>query len=181
MKGRAIDLSARLGVKMSQLSMFVKAANIGVQSGVEAIAQEDVMADDDQIRKLVGDHFEAMRWNEKESPDWERFRQDFHPDARLCGAARPMQVRSLDKFINRMDTVARKNLESFEEHTRGMKVMQFGNVAVVLAMSELLENGSEINHDISGYLLTKSDGRWSIVAHAWDQASEDNPVPDDLR
>ena len=80
-----------------------------------------------------------------------------------------------------MDTVARKNLSSFEEHTRGMKIMRFGNIAVVLAMSELLENGSEVNHDISGYLLAKSDGQWSIVGHAWDQASDEKPVPDDLR
>jgi hypothetical protein len=34
-----------------------------------------------------------------------------------------------------------------------MKILRFGNVAVVMAMSELLENGSEVNHDISGYLL----------------------------
>ena len=54
-----------------------------------------------------------------------------------------MQIRSLDDFIERMETVARTNLESFEEHTRGLKIMRFGNVAVVLAMSELLENGSE--------------------------------------
>ena len=91
-----------------------------------------------------------------------------------------MQIRSLDDFIERMETVARTNLESFEEHTRGLKIMRFGNVAVVLAMSELLENGSEVNYDVSGYLLAKSDGKWSIIGHAWDQASEDNPVPGDL-
>ena len=138
------------------------------------------MTDEEEISRLVGNHFEAMRWDEDASPDWNRFRKDFHPEARLCGAVRPMQVRSLEEFIERMDTVARKNLKSFEEHTRGMKIMRFGNIAVVLAMSELLENGSEVNHDISGYLLAKSDGQWSIVGHAWDQASKDKPIPDDL-
>jgi hypothetical protein len=62
-----------------------------------------------------------------------------------------------------------------------LTILRFGNVAVVLAMSELLENGSEVNHDISGYLLVKSDGRWSIAAHAWDQASPEKPPPDELR
>jgi hypothetical protein len=62
-----------------------------------------------------------------------------------------------------------------------MKILRYSNIAVVLAMSELLENGSETNHDISGYLLVKSDGRWSIAAHAWDQADVEKPVPDDLR
>ncbi|WP_343117361.1 hypothetical protein [Ostreiculturibacter nitratireducens] len=139
------------------------------------------MNDEDEIRELIGAHFEAMRWDKDTEPDWDRFRSDFHLGATLCGAARPSQIRSLDAFIDRMESVARMNLHSFEEHTQGMKIQRFGNIAVVLAMSELLENGTEINHDISGYLLVKSDGRWSIMAHAWDQAEEANPVPDHLR
>ena len=138
------------------------------------------MDDDEQIRKLIGEHFEPMRWDADSAPDWEAFKSDFLPQAILCGAARPAQVRTLDGFIDRMETVARKNLDSFEEHTKGMKIMRFGNIAVVLAMSEMLENGREVNHDISGYLLVKSEGNWSIAAHVWDQADRDNPVPKDL-
>ena len=108
-------------------------------------------------------------------------RDDFLPEAIFCGAARPATPRSLDGFIERMEKVARANLHSFEEHTRGMKILCFGNVAVVLAMSELLENDRDVSHDISGYLLGKSDGRWAIAAHAWDQAGKDKPVPIDLR
>ena len=139
------------------------------------------MSDDDEIRKLIGEHFEPMSWGDKSDPDWDTFRADFLNGAMLCGAARPAQLLSVDGFIDRMDTVARGNLHSFEEHTRGMKILRFGNMAVVLAVSEMLEDGTDINHDISGYLLVKSEGRWSITAHAWDQASDDNPVPDDLR
>ena len=139
------------------------------------------MTDEDEIRELIGRHFEAMRWNEATGPDWDRFRSDFHSGATLCGAARPAQIRSLDEFINRMESVARVNLKSFEEHTQGMQILIFGNIAVVLAMSELLEDGADVSHDISGYLLVKSEGRWSIMAHAWDQAGENNPVPDELR
>ena len=138
------------------------------------------MSDEDEIQTLIKDHFEAMRWNKVVEPDWDRFRRDFLPTAQLFGTARPAQPRTLESFIERMETVARANLESFEEHTGGMKIIRFGNIAVVLAMSELLENGTEISHDISGYLLVKSNDKWSIVAHAWDQASDDNPVPDDL-
>lgn len=139
------------------------------------------MDDEEEIRSLIAEHFEAMRWKPGTDPDWSRFRQDFIPDAQLFGAARPVQARSVDGFIERMESVARKNLHTFEEHTRGMKVLRFGNVAVVLAMSELLENGSDPNHDISGYLLVKSGGRWLIAAHAWDQAGDKNPVPEELR
>ena len=139
------------------------------------------MDDESAIRALIAEHFEAMRWEPGTDPDWGRFRKDFLPDAQLIGAARPVQMRTVEGFIERMETVARKNLHTFEEHTRGMKILRFGNVAVVLAMSEMLENGEELNHDVSGYLLVKSEGRWSIAAHAWDQASENDPVPKDLR
>ena len=139
------------------------------------------MSDEEAIRKLIAEHFEPMRWSEGTEPDWDRFRTDFLQGALLCGSVRPAQARTLGEFIERMETIARKNLASFEEHTRGMEILRFGNIAVVLAMSELLEDGSDINHDISGYLLVKSEGRWSILAHAWDQADEANPVPDRLR
>ena len=139
------------------------------------------MDDEEAIRQLIADHFEALRWGPEIEPDWNRFRQDFLSDALLFGAARPVEARTVDGFVERMEAVARKNLHSFEEHTRGMKILRFGNVAVVLAMSELLEDASEVNHDISGYLLVKSDGRWSIAAHAWDQANNEKPIPDDLR
>lgn len=139
------------------------------------------MTEDGEIRALIANHFEGMRWGPGVEPDWERFRQDFLPDAVLFGAARPAAARTLEAFIERMETVARANLASFEEHTRGMKILRFGNVAVVLAMSELLENGTDVGHDVSAYLLVKSDGTWSIAAHAWDQAGDGKPVPDDLR
>jgi hypothetical protein len=139
------------------------------------------MNDEGEIRALISAHFEPMCWDSENEPDWQSFRDDFHPGALLCGAARPAQIHTLDGFIERMEAVARKNLQVFEEHTRGLKILRFGNVAVVLAMSEILENGTEVNHDISGYLLVKSGGRWSIAAHAWDQAGDDNPVPGDLR
>lgn len=136
----------------------------------------DGMDDEAEIRALVGAHFEGMRWGPGLEPDWERFRADFHPDAILVGAARPATVRSLEGFVERMETVARANLTSFEEHTRGMRILRFGATAVVLATSELLENGTETSHDVSGYLLVKSEGRWCVVAHAWDQAGPETPV-----
>ena len=139
------------------------------------------MTDEDEIRVLVRDHFDGMKWDDQQSPDWDRFRKDFFPGAILCGAARPAQLRSLDEFIERMETVARKNLKSFEEQTRSMKILKFGSIAVVLAMSELLEDGTDINRDVSGYLLVKSEGAWKIIAHTWDQESEDKPIPEVLR
>ena len=71
------------------------------------------MSDDEEIRRLIGGHFEPMKWSENVDPDWDRFRDDFHLGALLCGAVRPAQPRSLESFIDRMDGVARKNLHSY--------------------------------------------------------------------
>ena len=138
-------------------------------------------ADEEAIRGLIKDHFEGMRWTRETKPDWNRFKADFHSDATLFPAARPAEARTLAAFIERMNGVVENVLHTFEEHTLGMKILGFGNVAVVLAASEMLENEEETNHDISGYLLVKSDGRWQIVSHAWDKVTDENPLPDELR
>ncbi len=137
--------------------------------------------DENAIRALIGAHFEGLNWTPTTPADWDTFAADFLPDASLFPASRPVQVRTLDAFIDRMNGVAQGSLRTFEEHTLGMQVLVFGNVAVVLAASEMLENETEVNHDVSGYLLVKDEGEWHIAAHAWDQASEQKPVPEHLR
>lgn len=133
------------------------------------------------IRALIGAHFQGLRWSASTSPDWNTFRSDFLPDASLFGAARPVRRQTLDAFIERMKGVAQGTLRSFEEKTLGIQVLVFGNVAVVLAASWMLENGTEVNHDVGGYLLVKNEGAWRIAAHAWDHATEQSPVPEHLR
>lgn len=142
----------------------------------------DRIVDDDEtaIRALIGAHFESLTWTPTTGADWDTFAADFLPDASLFPAARPAQARTLDGFIERMNGVAEGSLRSFEEHTLGMRVLAFGNVAVVLAASEMLENETDVNHDVSAYLLVKTEGEWRIAAHAWDQASEEMPVPESL-
>ncbi len=133
------------------------------------------------IRALIGAHFQGLRWAPGTSPDWDAFASDFLSDASLFPAARPVRRQTLEAFIARMSGVAQGTLRSFEETTLGMQVLVFGNVAVALAASRMLENDTEVNHDMSGYLLVKSDGTWRIAAHAWDHATEQNPVPENLR
>lgn len=133
------------------------------------------------IKALIGAHFDGLRWSPGTSADWNMFAADFLPEASLFPAARPVRRQTLEAFIARMNGVAQDSLRSFEEKTLGMQVLVFGNVAVVLAASEMLENGTEVNHDVSGYLLLKDSGKWRIAAHAWDHASEQDPVPEYLR
>jgi len=137
--------------------------------------------DESAIRALIGAHFDGLKWTPTTQPDWEAFSADFLPDALLFPAVRPVQTKTLEEFIERMNGVAQGSLHTFEEHTLGMQTLIFGNVAVVLAASEMLENETEVNHDVSGYLLVKCGGNWRIAAHAWDKASEQIPVPEELR
>ena len=143
-------------------------------------SREDT-GDEKAIRTLIGAHFDGLKWTPTTRADWATFSADFLPDALLFPAARPAQAKTLDAFIERMKRVAEGSLRSFGEHTLGMQVLYFGNVAVVLAASEMVENGTDVNHDVSGYLLVKSEGTWRIAAHAWDHASEQMPVPKHLR
>ena len=133
------------------------------------------------IRTLIGAHFLGLRWTPTTRPDWTAFTADFLPDASLFPAARPACRQTLDAFITRMNGLAQGTLRSFEETTLGMQILVFGNVAVVLAASERVESGADVNQDVSGYLLVKDDGKWRIAAHAWDHASEQMPVPEHLR
>lgn len=142
-------------------------------------AAED--ADTQAIRSLVRDHFAGMRWEPGTAADWETFAADFLEEASLFPAARPARRQTLEGFIARMKGVAQGSLRTFEEATLGMEVLAFGNVAVVLAASRMLENGTDVNHDVSGYLLVKSEGQWRIAAHAWDHASGEEALPASLR
>lgn len=138
--------------------------------------------DDDAqaIRALIADHFRGLRWTPGTRADWPAFTADFLPEALLFPAARPVRAQSVDAFTTRMDGLARGTLRSFEETTLGMDIRVFGTVAVVLAASAMVENDSEVNRDVSGFLLVKDQGRWRIAAHAWDHETKTMPVPGHL-
>jgi hypothetical protein len=138
-------------------------------------------SDEHAIRTLIKNHSEAVCWTPDTPPNWDKFSAHFLPGASLFPAARPAQIRTSEIFIKQLKRLAAGTLDTFEEHTLGMQILGFGNIAVVLAASEMLENGSETNHDISAYLLLKTEGEWLIAAHAWDKANEELPVPHELR
>lgn len=133
------------------------------------------------IRALIGTHFRGLQWTPGTRADWPAFAADFLPEASLFPAARPVRRQSVDAFIARMDGLVGNKLRSFEETTLGMEILLFGTVAVVLGASEMVENGTEVNRDVSGFLLVKSEGKWSIAAHAWDHETQAMPVPEHLR
>lgn len=142
---------------------------------------DDVFADVKAIRELIGRQFACLQWTPEQPPDWEGLAAGFVPDAPLYPSARPAKRQTVAGFIERMEGLrAAGKLHSFEETMLGAKILVFGNVAVALAACEMVENGSEITRDVSGFLFIKDAGTWKIAAQAWDLERETNRIPQDL-
>jgi hypothetical protein len=132
------------------------------------------------IRDLIDRQFASMTWSAGGGPDTAMFRNDFLPGAPLYPSARPVSVRSLDEFTERMGELAQTALTSFHERVIGSKVLVFSNVAVAAVTCENTENGGEVNRNVEMMLLVKSEGHWKIAAQAWDKETNTVPIPDEL-
>jgi len=146
------------------------------------MAGRDQSDDVRDIKNLISEQFRTgLQWTPSKPADWATFANGFLPDGSLFPAARPVRRQAVDAFIARMSGLAQNKLRSFQETMLGADVLVFGNIAVALAASELVENGTDVNHDVTGFLLVKSEGKWRIAAQAWDHESDEMPVPDRLR
>lgn len=133
--------------------------------------------DEETIRELIQAQARRISWAGDRSADWEGYRQAFLSTAIMIASARPARSQSVDDFVDRMKGLSRDSLRSFEEKALNGHVHVFGNVAVALVAGQTLENGTELNRDVSGYLLVKEDGRWRIAAQAWDKEKPERKIP----
>jgi len=132
------------------------------------------------IRDLIDRQFASMSWSAGKGPDTVTLRNDFLDGAPLYPSARPVSMRSVDEFTERMGELARTTLTSFYERVIGSKVLIFGNVAVAAVTCENTENGGEVNRNVEMMLLVKSEGHWKIAAQAWDKGTNSVPIPAEL-
>lgn len=132
------------------------------------------------IRDIIDRQFASMSWSAGGGPDTATFRNDFLPGTPLYPSARPVSVRSLDEFTERMGELAQSTLRSFHERVIGTKVLVFGNVAVAAVACENTENEGEVNRNVEMMLLVKSEGHWKIAAQAWDKETNSVPIPDEF-
>ena len=133
--------------------------------------------DENEIRELIRAQACRLSWTGDRPADWDAYKSGFLPGATMIASARPVRLQSVDSFLGRMRELSRGNLPSFEERALSGSVQVFGNVAVALMAGETLENGTEVNRDVSGYLLIKDSGRWYIAAQAWDKEKPDQKIP----
>jgi hypothetical protein len=133
------------------------------------------------IKQVIGRQFRSLSWNREKDADWNGFANTFLPGASLFPAARPVQPRTVDQFVERMKRLRTEGkLGTFEETPLGCKVHVFGNVAVAFAACEMLENGSTVTRDVSATILVRDNDVWRIAAQAWDIESEACKIPADL-
>jgi hypothetical protein len=130
----------------------------------------------EEIRALVSRQFSSLSWTDGGTPDWGAFLEDFHPNAVLFPAARPVRPQSTDQFADRMKDLVGSTLRSFDEQVLGSFVRVYGSVAVAVVACENTENASARNRNVEMMLLVKEAGRWRIAAQAWDKEAAGNPV-----
>jgi hypothetical protein len=141
---------------------------------------EERAADLRAIGDLIERQFSSMSWSEGGSPDTAMFKSDFLPGVPLYPSARPVSVKSLEEFTERMGELSRTTLTSLHERAIGTQILLFGNVAVVAAACENTENQGEVNRNVEMLLLVKSGGDWKIAAQAWDKETSSVPIPAEL-
>ncbi|MBZ6078122.1 DUF4440 domain-containing protein [Microvirga puerhi] len=134
---------------------------------------EDVRA----IEAVIARQFASLSWTHDISADWSGFAADFLPDAQLYPAARPVQRQTVEAFIERMKGLQGTTLNSFKEVVLGTDVQVFGNVAVALAVCEMIENDADVHRGVEMVLLVKDEGAWRIASQAWDTESLSKPLP----
>ena len=137
--------------------------------------------DSEAIRHLIARQFNSMCWTPNNSADWKAFAADFAPWAALYPATRPAQAQTVERFVERMNTLAETTLHTFFEAPLGAVVHVFGNIAVAAAGCEMTENGTKVNRGVEMMLLLKDEGVWKVVAQAWDtEKSAGLHIPNEL-
>ena len=132
------------------------------------------------IQHLIAREFASVTWTEEREADWSAFAADFLADAPLFPASRPVEARSVPKFLTRMKALPNDGLTSFEQSLCGTKIMLFGNAAVAFSVCENLKNRSTAQRGIEAFLLVKDGSVWRIAAQAWDIERDGLSVPEEF-
>ena len=122
--------------------------------------------------------YEAVGWDGGQAPDWDAFRACCHPGALLVpmgsGAAAPVGV---ETFIAGMEEQRTSGaVGELREVELGHSVQAYGNLANVRSTFLATIDGVE-RRGVTFAHLVRDGGRWVIVAVAWENESEERPLP----
>lgn len=141
----------------------------------------DYTQDEDHIRDIIAQMFEAVSWSETKNPDFAAFASAVRKDAVLVPSGRPANPIDIETFVDRMsDQHSSGAMRIFDEKAHKTKVMVFGNLAVAFGSYEARIDNGPLGRGANGFLFVRNDGNWQIAAMGWDSESENKPLPPEL-
>lgn len=144
-------------------------------------------ADAETVDGVVTALYETVQRPPGEDFDWDRWRAVFHPEGILVPSTEQrggsFDVLTLEEFIGWIDsltTVGGPDDPGFAEEEIARRVERYGDVAQVFSTyqkrfwgdDEILERG------VNSITLVWNEGRWWVMAVAWDEEVGAGPVPD---
>lgn len=133
------------------------------------------------IETLIDRLFQRLCWTADSTPDWPGLETLFHPEARLFPSARPANAITFATFAERMESQrAAGSLTSLQEQTLRNTVHVIGNTATAVNVYRGSVNGGAAFRGANMLTLVKDDGAWRIAAMAWQQETDESPIPADL-
>lgn len=135
-----------------------------------------------EIERLLEESLRQISWDDASEPDWESFFASYLETAMLIPSERPARCVTPRDFRLTMDEQRLTGkLVSLEERPVKTFIRIFGNVAIAqVAFGAKVNSGPE-KYGVNAFLLVKSGGGWKVAAVAWDNASDELPLPDDLK
>lgn len=141
--------------------------------------------DHSTVDAIVAALYDAISFEPGGEPDWQRLQRLFHPEGRLIPPAGPDGLAVLDlATFGERSTAYMEETElrprGFRERELGRRGERFGNVAHVMSGYESLyaDTDEALGRGVNSIQLVQEDGRWWVLAIAWDAETPENPIPD---
>jgi hypothetical protein len=142
------------------------------------------------VHSVIEDLYAAVSFDPGESPDWDRVRSFFLPEAVVVVAPRgtsPAQVMDLDAFIADFETFYDARdiaTHGFRETVAGTEVTEYANIAHAFVVFEPRIGPRRDGPTVPGLDsidLVRMDGRWWIASITTQFSSEEAPIPERFR
>ncbi|MEM0963064.1 MAG: hypothetical protein AAGK21_11085 [Bacteroidota bacterium] len=159
-----------------------------------ALAQEADPADVASPEAVVAAVYDSLDRAPGEDHDWDRFITLYHPEAMLLpnpeqmnGEERVFSPREYADYYKglyaSMDFIGSASDQGFSEAQVHQVVHRFGDVATIFSTYEKSPYQSDqmLGRGINSFQLVFREGRWWIIAVAWDEEEGAGPVPAEFR
>jgi hypothetical protein len=135
--------------------------------------------DIEQIAAVLPRLYAAVEWNAERAPDWAAFRDCCHPQVLFVpmgsGVATPI---ALEPFVAGMEEQRGSGaVQTLREVETSCAVEGYANLASVRSTFTAMIDGAERRGVTFAHLVREQDGRWLIVAAAWENEQDGEPLP----